>query len=329
MFVVAKKKEQNKKQPVKIMSTKKVQKNSQVTGKKKSNSSRVKKNEYLYDDRTEYELSLTKQQKFNFDSSNLEDEIENIFKKKNTSSKNRIKKTIIVEKKVYPKKTIGVLVILLLLSIGFSIYHFVTFDHNKVKIEVKKKIVEKDVIPENIVFLGDSLTEFYDLEKFYPDSKFVNSGIGGNVTDNILEDMEKRVYQYNPSKVFLLIGTNDLQQGKSADEIFDNIKEIMVGIKNNRPKAELYIESLYPVNREIKNNGAQNRHNEDIKEINEKIEKYCNKENITYIDMYSLLEDENGNLKEEYTQEGLHLSQEGYKIVTEKISTYLSLKNNQ
>lgn len=326
---MAKKKEQSKKQPVKATSTKKVQKKPQATSKKKNNSSRVKKNEYLYDDRTEYELSLTKQQKFNFDSSNLEDELESIFKKKNTSTKNRIKKTIIVEKKVYPKKIIGSLVFFLLLSVGFFIYHFAVFDHNKVKVEIHENIVEKEVVPENIVFLGDSLTEFYDLEKFYPDSRIVNSGIGGNITDNILDDMQERIYQYNPSKIFLLIGTNDLQQGKSVDEIFDNIKKILVGIKNNRPKAELYVESLYPVNREIKNNGAQNRHNEEIKEVNEKIEAYCNKENITYIDMYSLLEDENGNLKEEYTQEGLHLSEEGYRVVTEKITTYLSLKNNQ
>lgn len=320
---MAKKKEQSKKQPVKATSTKKVQKKPQATSKKKNNSSRVKKNEYLYDDRTEYELSLTKQQKFNFDSSNLEDELESIFKKKNTSTKNRIKKTIIVEKKVYPKKIIGSLVFFLLLSVGFFIYHFAVFDHNKVKVEIHENIVEKEVVPENIVFLGDSITAFYDLEKSYQNYHVVNSGISGNTTSDILSNMTDRVYRYNPSKIFLMIGTNDLLKEKSSEEIFSNIKNIIENIKENRPKAQLYVESIYPVNRNIEDNSVQNRQNEDIKKINDLLYQYCEDQKIVYINMYELLEDEDGNLKENYTKDGLHLSEDGYEVVTKELSTYL------
>ena len=171
--------------------------------------------------------------------------------------------------------------------------------------------------------MGDSITEMYDLEKYFPDDPVVNSGVGGNTTDDILEDMQQRVYQYNPSKVFLLIGTNDLQDGKTPDEIFENIKRIVEGIQENRPEAKIYLESIYPVNRNFENSGAQDRHNEDIKEINKKIEEYCMEEDLTYIDLYSVLEDENGDLRAEYTNEGLHLSEEGYDIVTETLKKYL------
>ena len=246
----------------------------------------------------------------------------NYINKVNTTRIDRNRKRY---RQVVPKKSISPLFLFLfLLSIlgnFFLVGHYITFDHNKVRVETKtRKVV---TVSPNYLFLGDSITEMYDLEKYFPDDPVVNSGVGGNTTDDILEDMQQRVYQYNPSKVFLLIGTNDLQVEKSVDEIVDNIKKIVEGIKENRPEAKIYLESIYPVNRNFENSGAQDRHNEDIKEINKKIEEYCMEEDLTYIDLYSVLEDENGDLRAEYTNEGLHLSEEGYDIVTETLKKYL------
>lgn len=246
----------------------------------------------------------------------------NYINKVNTTRIDRNRKRY---RQVVPKKSISPLFLFLfLLSIlgnFFLVGHYITFDHNKVRVETKtRKVV---TVSPNYLFLGDSITEMYDLEKYFPDDPVVNSGVGGNTTDDILEDMQQRVYQYNPSKVFLLIGTNDLQDGKTPDEIFENIKRIVEGIQENRPEAKIYLESIYPVNRNFENSGAQDRHNEDIKEINKKIEEYCMEEDLTYIDLYSVLEDENGDLRAEYTNEGLHLSEEGYDIVTETLKKYL------
>ncbi len=246
----------------------------------------------------------------------------NYINKVNTTRIDRNRKRY---RQVVPKKSISPLFLFLfLLSIlgnFFLVGHYITFDHNKVRVETKtRKVV---TVSPNYLFLGDSITDFYDLEKYFPDDPVVNSGVGGNTTDDILEDMQQRVYQYNPSKVFLLIGTNDLQDGKTPDEIFENIKRIVEGIQENRPEAKIYLESIYPVNRNFENSGAQDRHNEDIKEINKKIEEYCMEEDLTYIDLYSVLEDENGDLRAEYTNEGLHLSEEGYDIVTETLKKYL------
>lgn len=246
----------------------------------------------------------------------------NYINKVNTTRIDRNRKRY---RQVVPKKSISPLFLFLfLLSIlgnFFLVGHYITFDHNKVRVETKtRKVV---TVSPNYLFLGDSITDFYDLEKYFPDDPVVNSGVGGNTTDDILEDMQQRVYQYNPSKVFLLIGTNDLQDGKTPDEIFENIKRIVEGIQENRPEAKIYLESIYPVNRNFENSGAQDRHNEDIKEINKKIEEYCMEEDLTYIDLYSVLEDESGDLRAEYTNEGLHLSEEGYDIVTETLKKYL------
>ena len=221
------------------------------------------------------------------------------------------------------KKIVIFLILVILLLSGFLAYHFVTFDHSEPREETKIE----EVVPENIVFLGDSITDFYDLDKYYEEYHVVNSGINGNETHDILGDMNGRIYQYNPSKVFILIGTNDLQRDKSIDEIVDNIKKIVEGIEDNRPQAQIYIESIYPINNtdaeKIDHNMVGKRTNEDIKEINDKLESYCKEKNITYIDLYNLLVDDEDNLKEEYTNEGLHISDEGYEVITEKIKEYL------
>lgn len=235
------------------------------------------------------------------------------------------------EKKIYEpvnvskssKKIVVFLILVILLLSGFLAYHFVTFDYSEPRVETKIE----EVVPENIVFLGDSITDFYDLDKYYEGYHVVNSGINGNQTDDILGDMNRRIYQYNPSKVFILIGTNDLQRDKSIDEIVDNIKKIVEGIEDNRPQAQIYIESIYPINNtdaeKIDHNMVGKRTNEDIKKINDKLESYCKEKNITYIDLYNLLVDDEENLKEEYTNEGLHISDEGYEVITEKIKEYL------
>ena len=122
---------------------------------------------------------------------------------------------------------------------------------------------------DNFLFLGDSITELYPLEEYYDNLPVVNSGISGNKTTDILNNMKTRVYQYNPTKVFLLIGTNDLNSTDEdiVDVTFDNIKEIISEIKENRSDATIYVESVYPVNSVIENNVVTNRTNKKVKEL--------------------------------------------------------------
>ncbi len=290
----------------------------QKKNQKKDNNSRVKKNEYLY--RNEEDLFITKQQKFNFSKSDLEDELD--FKATNKKKDKSLEKNVvIIEKKIFPKKIIIILVIFLIGMIGFNIYHFISFDHHKEKIVTK--LVEKEVVPENIVFLGDSITDNYDLETYFPDVSLVNSGISGDATQEILKDMKNRVYRYNPSKVILLIGTNDIAQGKTAEETFESIKKIVEEIQDNRKQAKIYIQSVYPVNETIDEEIVGQRNNEDIIALNQKLEEYCIDKKLVYIDIYNSLIDENKRLMKEYTKEGLHISKKGYELITEKLKKYI------
>lgn len=175
----------------------------------------------------------------------------------------------------------------------------------------------------NYLFLGDSITEYYDLDKYFPDMPVVNSGVAGDTTEDILDNMKERVYDYNPSKVFILIGTNDLRDDKSVEVVVENIKKIIDGIKQNRKVAEIYLESIYPVNKGINKSVVGLRDNDDINEINEQIEEYADNEDITFINTHELLVDDDGLLNEDYTADGLHLNDKGYEVVSKTLKKYL------
>lgn len=175
----------------------------------------------------------------------------------------------------------------------------------------------------NYLFLGDSITDYYNLDTYYGGLPVVNSGIEGNTTEDILSDMKNRVYNYNPSKVFLLIGTNDLIHNMEVEEIVSNIEKIISEISNNEPQAEIYVESIYPVNDNLNEDIVNVRNNEDIMEINEKIKAYCEANDCTYINIYDILLDEDGNFNEEYTDDGLHPNSRGYEVITAELKKYL------
>ncbi len=294
--------------------------------------SRVQKNQDIYVD----DFTITKEEQIYFDENRLDDEesLDNTFVE--TRLKKQKKKVITPrkEEEEFPVKkksrasvvVIIILSLLFLASLGTNIFVFAT-KPTKTKIKTVTKTVVKKAMDDNYVFLGDSITDGYDLNKYFEGYPVVNSGVNGNTTTDILKDMEGRVYRYNPTKLFLLIGTNDLKK-MDQEEIISNIHKIIDEIQEHRPYCEIYLESIYPVNNTEEEKidhdmVTEDRKNEDIEEINEALEKIAEEEKITYLDLYSLLVDEEGNLNLDYTTEGLHISDEGYALITEEIMKYI------
>lgn len=281
-------------------------------------------------------FSNTKQQVFDFDEMKFSDDIDTSF-----VENKRKKKSQIVDElaQSYERKTarerkreknshfnvlsVIVFLVIFLVFIGLCGTCFYIFTH-PAKVNVVKKEKEVIVLDDNYLFLGDSITEQYDLEKYYPDMNVVNSGIGGNKTSDILKNLKKRVYQYNPSKVFLLIGINDIRSDVKEEEIVQNIEDILSELRKNRPYAELYLESIYPVDEN--KSGSQTGTNEKIKSINQTLKEYCQNEKITFINIYDLLldsESDEEKINANYTKDGLHLTDAGYEVVTGEIMRYI------
>ena len=314
--------------------------------KKKNNSkyvstdSKYSRYEKLKDNYDDLDLSKTQQQQLVFDDVDLDATINldtSFMEKKDKKKVKKIVDEVVPVPKVddvYEEKNKSTLIIVLLtiacLSfIAFIAYHYLFFDHSeKVKVVTKKEEVVEKVVDNNYLFLGDSITEQYDLKEYYEDYPVVNSGVSGDYTSSIVKDMKKRVYDYNPSKVFLLIGINDLRNGKDVSEIVSNTKEIIELIKENRPYSEIYLESIYPINKtdddkisdSVKNIKFDN---EKIIEVNDLLKDLAKDEKITYVDLYNKLIDDDGNLNVSYTKDGLHISSEGYECITKELMKYI------
>ena len=314
--------------------------------KKKNNSkyvstdSKYSRYEKLKDNYDDLDLSKTQQQQLVFDDVDLDATINldtSFMEKKDKKKVKKIVDEVVPVPKVddvYEEKNKSTLIIVLLtiaclFFISFIAYHYLFFDHSeKVKVVTKKEEVVEKVVDKNYLFLGDSITEQYDLKEYYEDYPVVNSGVSGDFTSSIVENMKKRVYDYNPSKVFLLIGINDLRKGNDVSEIVSNTKEIIELIKENRPYSEIYLESIYPINKTDDDKISDSVRdiefdNEKIIEVNDLLKDLAKDEKITYVDLYNKLIDDDGNLNISYTKDGLHISSEGYECITKELMKYI------
>lgn len=316
-------------------------KNYKGSGKKNYNNYKNRnksRNENYHKNSNDTDFNITKQQVFDFDEMKFSDEIDTSFVENKRKKKEQIVDELVEsfekdkvdqqkrekkhQSKIHVGRLLAFIVILVLLLALLIVCFYVLTKPVETKVVTKEK--EVVVMDDNYLFLGDSITEQYDLDEYFPDMNVVNSGISGNQTKDILDNLKERAYQYNPSKIFLLIGTNDIQAGVKEEDIIVNIEEILSELKKNRPYAELYLEAIYPVDEDQK--GAQSRTNEEIQSINQSLKEYCEKEKITFIDTFDLLldsESDEKQIKSEYTKDGLHITSEGYEVITEEIMKYI------
>ncbi len=226
---------------------------------------------------------------------------------------------------------IGLVIGIVGFGFGFGIHLIANQEKNDKTCKQESKQEKKKVASPNyslkqtanILFLGDSITDWYPIEEIYGDMPIVNSGISGYHTYDILDRMDSMVYRYNPTKIFLLIGTNDLElEEDQTEDTIKGIKEIIKEIRKNRKNATLYVQSIYPINRNLSSAGA--RYNEEIQDVNKEIEEYCKEKKVTYIDMYKELADEEGNFSEDYTKDGLHPNDLGYARISQVLIDYIN-----
>lgn len=170
----------------------------------------------------------------------------------------------------------------------------------------------------DIVFLGNSITEQGEWHEFFDYLNIKNRGIAGDFTDGVLKRLPS-ILKGKPKTIFLMIGVNDLLFHQPP-HILDNYKKIVAEIRTKSPETTLYLQSVLPVNNQVKRTGLDNA---DIRTINEGIEKIANATNVAYIDLYTLLQDKNENLDAKYTSDGIHLNGDAYDVWVEHLKKHL------
>lgn len=195
----------------------------------------------------------------------------------------------------------------------------------KKKQEEKKK--EEEKVQSHYLFVGDIFTMDFNASERLSGYHLAVSGETDLTSTDLLDNLRKYVYNYNPSKVIIQVGITDfIRYDKEEDiKISENIKSIIKEIKTNRPYAEIYIMSIYPINDsdndKVQYKLVKNLYNEKIEKVNSEIKDICKNNSVTYIDAHSaLLDSDKKMLNIDYTSDGLHLNDEGYKVVSRKIT---------
>ena len=183
---------------------------------------------------------------------------------------------------------------------------------------------EEYALKNQTVLLGDSITDFFNYyELFYNYSKnsgqaVYNRGIGGDTTDRLLERLEENVLNVEPKNIVLLIGTNDIGRGLPLSMSVENVDKIIKTTKEKCPDINFILQAVYPINENIRDK-FEKRSNEKISLMNKEFVKLSEKYGCVWLDITDKLKDETGNLKAEYTYDGLHLNVIAYKIVAESV----------
>lgn len=164
-----------------------------------------------------------------------------------------------------------------------------------------------------IILLGDSLTNCANWEEIFPGLNVKNRGISGDTTFGVLDRMDE-VTSSKPKKVFILIGINDISQGVTKETILKNYFEIISKIQKDSPKTQIFVQSLLPTNdafTQFKNHQGKM---DKIVEVNKELKVLAQRTNTTYVDLFSEFLDEQGKMNVKYTNDGLHLLGSGYQL---------------
>lgn len=172
-----------------------------------------------------------------------------------------------------------------------------------------------------IIFLGDSITDFGRWTEMYQNINIKNRGIRADRTDGVLKRLEEIVSSL-PDKIFIMIGINDLSRKKRISEIVSNYEKILNYIQEKSPQTEIFVQSVLPVNEDVPRRLGHAK-NDDVIRLNIELKKLCSLYDIQFIDLFPLFANKNDKLKKEYTFDGLHPNGKGYLIWKSEIERHV------
>ena len=187
-----------------------------------------------------------------------------------------------------------------------------------------------------MLFTGSSLMENFPITEYCLNEGLpiaYNRGIGGYTTDEFLAAIDTVLLDPQPAKLFINIGTNDMTDRiygeKWMEHLCDNYEAILRIAREKLPDAEIFCMAYYPTNRHLPDQNEwqaamlKDRTAENITACNARVKALAEKYGCRYIDVNRGLCDENGEQKEEYAIDGVHMYASAYRIVFENLKPYL------
>lgn len=172
-----------------------------------------------------------------------------------------------------------------------------------------------DVLPvysDDIVFLGNSITDGGEFAELFDIPNIKNRGIRSDVITGV----EKRLTQVTsgrPAKIFLLIGINDVSHGLTVDQLAARYERLVRKIREQTPDTKLYIQSVMPINNDFNRYKNLKGREKVIPALNRRLQTIAAQNGAEYVDLTKALESAPDKLNPKYTNDGLHLNGPGYR----------------
>ena len=171
---------------------------------------------------------------------------------------------------------------------------------------------------KRVVFFGDSITDIWKLDEYFPGKGYVNRGIGGQTTPQMLVRFRQDVIDLNPKVVLILAGTNDIA-GNTGPMRNEDIEADYASMSElaRAHHIRVIFESVLPVHNytdKSKDFFAQ-RPRERILALNEWLKGYCKDSGDLYLDYFSAMVDDQGMMKKDLADDGLHPNAAGFKVM--------------
>jgi lysophospholipase L1-like esterase len=169
-----------------------------------------------------------------------------------------------------------------------------------------------------VVFFGDSITDMWHLDEYFPGKPYINRGIGGQTTPQMLLRFRQDVVDLHPKVVVILAGTNDIA-GNTGPMRLEDIEANYASMAEiaRANNVRIVFSSVMPVHNYTpqSQNLFAGRAPEKILQLNRWLKNYCATKGCIYLDYFSAMVDDKGLLKRELADDGLHPNAVGYKIM--------------
>lgn len=208
---------------------------------------------------------------------------------------------------------------LIFFLIGFTVNAQDPLRFTKEVEQIKKKYTNLDKSRENLVFVGSSSIKYWkNVDKVFSGHQIVNSGFGGSMASDLLYFTDDLILAFDPKKVFIYEGDNDISSGKRSKIILKDLKAIIHKIKVKNKDTEIVLISAKP-------SIARWKHKRAYRRLNRKMKRITKKDTTIYFaDIWTPMLDGKSVRKDIFVGDNLHMNSEGYKIWYNVLKNYIN-----
>ncbi|MBX7257893.1 MAG: hypothetical protein K1Y02_16140 [Candidatus Hydrogenedentes bacterium] len=169
-----------------------------------------------------------------------------------------------------------------------------------------------------ILFVGSSTIVGWDVKKWFPNRVAINRGFGGSEIADAAYYVDRIVFPYKPKLIVFYSGDNDIANKNTAEQVLGDFKHFVSRVREKLPNTPIVLVSIKP-------SIARRQFLDTMREANKLLAEYCKSDpNLHFVDIFSAMLDEKGEPRADLLRDDkLHLNEQGYSMVTEKVEAAL------